>query len=206
MGGKNENGLCKTKEIFEKAFAQYGDDTRSCLWERPMIMRYEELKKIIPESLEGKSILEIGCGLGGLYEYLVKDCKIQNIQYTGIDIVDGMIETAKKKYPNAEFMVWDVFEKKLERQFDYVILCGVFNVTTGNDDAFMKKMLSHAYSYCEKGMAFNYISNYVNFKSEEMAYHNPEDIFSFCVKNLTKKVNLFHHYAKCDVAMYLHKE
>ena len=83
----------ETKEIFEKAFAQYGDDTRSCLWERPMIMRYEELKKIIPESLEGKSILEIGCGLGGLYEYLVKDCKIQNIQYTGIDIVDGMIET-----------------------------------------------------------------------------------------------------------------
>lgn len=44
----------ETKEIFEKAFAQYGDDTRSCLWERPMIMRYEELKKIIPESLEEK--------------------------------------------------------------------------------------------------------------------------------------------------------
>lgn len=47
MGGKMRMDYVKeTKEIFEKAFAQYGDDTRSCLWERPMIMRYEELKKL----------------------------------------------------------------------------------------------------------------------------------------------------------------
>lgn len=44
----------ETKEIFEKAFAQYGDDTRSCLWERPMIMRYEELKKNYSRKFRGK--------------------------------------------------------------------------------------------------------------------------------------------------------
>lgn len=54
----------KNKEIFEKAFAEYGDDTRSCHWDRPMVMRYSELLKI--GDLENASVLEIGCGLGGL--------------------------------------------------------------------------------------------------------------------------------------------
>ena len=59
----------ENRKIYEKAFQEYGDDTRSCLWDKPMIMRYQELKRIA--ELENCKVLDIGCGLGGLYEYLV---------------------------------------------------------------------------------------------------------------------------------------
>ena len=50
----------ENKIIYEKAFKKYGDDTRSCQWDKPMIMRYQELKKIA--ELSDSSIIDIGCG------------------------------------------------------------------------------------------------------------------------------------------------
>lgn len=191
----------KNKEIFEKAFQEYGDDTRSCLWDKPMIMRYQELKRVA--ELENCKVLDIGCGLGGLYEYLVKDCGITGLDYTGVDIVDGMIETATKKYPEARFMVKDLLKEKLQETYDYVFLCGVFNVEMSTE--FMKQMLKQAFSYCEKGLAFNFISDYVNFKTDGFSYHNPQEIFTFCVENLSRKIDMHHHYAKCDVSMFVYR-
>lgn len=195
----------KGKEIYTEAFNKYQDDTRSCLWDKPMIMRYSKLKEIVPEELEGKKILEIGCGIGGFYDYLINDCNIKKIQYTGIDIVEGMIELAAKKYPEASFQVADLFQEKLEETFDYVFICGLFNVKLGNDAEFLRKMLIEAFSYCRKGIAFNYISSYVNFQEEEMVYHRPEDVLEFCVEKLSRKISLYHHYGKCDVAMYVER-
>lgn len=194
----------KNKEIFEKAFAEFGDDTRSCHWDRPMTMRYSELLKV--GELENTTILDIGCGLGGLYEFFRDDCGIKNLKYKGIDLVEGMIETAKKKYPEAEFEVRDIMKNPLSEteQYDYVFLCGVFN--QGMETEFMKKMLKEAFSYCKKGLAFNFISSYVNFYSEERSYHKPQEVFEFCVENLSRKIDMHHHYAKCDVSMFVYRE
>lgn len=189
------------KEIFEKAFERFGDDTRSCLWDKPMVMRYEELIKI--GNLNHSKVLDIGCGLGGLYEYFVETCGITGMDYTGIDLVEGMIETAINKYPKARFEKRDLIKQPLKETYDYVFLCGIFNVKTNTE--FMKKMLKEAFMYCTKGIAFNFISDYVNFKDEEMSYHNPQEIFTFCVENLSTKIDMHHHYAKCDVSMFVYR-
>lgn len=193
----------RSKEIYTKAFQQYGDDTRSCLWDRPMIMRYQQLYKIAP--LDHCSILDLGCGLGGFYEYLRDDCKVENLQYTGIDIIEGMIELASKKYPGAAFRTLDIFQEKLDTKYDYVFMCGTFNIEMEDSHVFLRKMLKEAFSYCKKGIAFNFISSYVNYKTEGTAYHSPQDILSFCIENLSSKVDMHHHYEKCDVSMFVYK-
>ena len=191
----------ENKKIFEEAFQKYGDDTRSCHWDKPMIMRYQELKKIA--ELDNCKILDIGCGLGGLYEYFVKNCGMKGLDYTGIDLVDGMIKIAEKKYPEAKFMTKDIMQEKLNDTFDYVFLCGVFN--QGMTTEFMKELLREAYEYCNKGLAFNFISTYVNFRDEERSYHNPQEVFNYCIENLSRKVDMHHHYAKCDVSMFVYR-
>lgn len=193
----------KNKEIYTEAFSKYGDDTRSCLWEQPMIMRYQQLYKIAP--LENSTVLDLGCGLGGLYEYFRDTCKVKNLTYTGVDIVEGMIKLASEKYPDATFRTVDIFKEKLEETYDYVFLCGTFNLAMPHCEDFMRKMLTEAFSYCTKGLAFNFISTYVNFKDEETAYHCPQDIFTFCAENLSRKIQMHHHYEKCDVSMFVYK-
>ena len=188
-------------KIYKESFEKYGDDTRSCHWEEPMIMRYQELIKIA--DLTNSKVLDIGCGLGGMYEYFVNDCKIIGLDYTGVDIVDGMIETASRKYPKTKFLTQDILKERINETYDYVFFCGVFNKKVSTQ--FMKEMLKEAFSYCNKGMAFNFISTYVNFVDEEMCYHKPEEIFQFCVQNLSKKVDMHHHYAKCDVSMFVYR-
>lgn len=193
----------KSKEVYEEAFNTYGDNTKSCLWDKPMIMRYRELVKVA--TLDGASILEIGCGIGGFYEYLVSDCGIKNITYTGIDLVGGMIELAKEKYPDAHFETRDIFQQPLQKTYDYVFLCGVFFVGADGSKEFMKRMLKEAFALCNKALAFNFISSYVNFKDEGTAYYDPTDVFKYCIENLSWNVNMHHHYEKCDVSAFVYR-
>ena len=189
-------------KVFAEAFQKYGDDVRSCLWGTRQTERWEELTNVA--QLYGASVLEIGCGIGSFYEYCIQDKGMKHMAYKGIDLVPDMIDLAKQKYPAAEFEMCNILEQKLEKAYDYVILCGVFNIATKTEE--MEKILSEAFLYCKKGMAFNFISTYVNFKSEDMSYHNPQEIFTFCVEKLSRKVKMNHHYNKCDVSMFVYKE
>ncbi|HPO49307.1 MAG TPA: class I SAM-dependent methyltransferase [Spirochaetota bacterium] len=68
-------------------------------------------------------VLEIGCGTGNLTKYLREFSK--NI--TGIDIDDKMIEVAKKKYPDINFMKLDALEIDNNfdsLKFDYIFCMG----------------------------------------------------------------------------------
>ncbi len=189
--------------IYDKAFKTYGDSTKSCLWDSPQIMRYSQLAKVA--DLNNTSILDIGCGLGGFFDYLSNDCKFDNIEYTGIDIIEGMLDTARQKYPGAIFKNINILEENLQSTYDYTFLCGVFNCNTENSDQYMKNILKKAFEYSNKGMAFNFISTYVNFRDEEMAYHSPEEVFHYCVNNLSTKIQMNHHYGKCDVSVFIYK-
>lgn len=193
----------RNKQIYEKAFRIYGDDTRSCLWEKPMVMRYQELLKIA--DLTGNSVLDIGCGLGGLYEYITRDREIRLSSYKEIDLVEGMVDLAGRKYPEASFEVRNIFEAPIEESYDYVFCCGLFNNAIEDSDRYMKEMLKAAFSCCTKGMGFTFISSYVNFKDKEMAYHNPTDVLDFCLRELSWKAELHHHYAKCDVSAFVYR-
>lgn len=190
------------KKIFEESFAKYGDHPKSCHWDEKMAFRYEELVNSI--DLDGSSILEIGCGIGGFYDYCINDRNIRNITYKGIDLVEGMIDLARRKYPEAEFEVCNILEQELPEQYDYVIMCGLFNIASSTAD--MKKILAETFKYCKKAMAFNFISTYVNFLDEEMSYHNPEEVFTFCAKHLNRKIRLNHHYEKCDVSVVVYQK
>lgn len=51
--------------------------------------------------LKGKSILDLGCGLGCLYGYL-KELGWKG-EYTGIDVLDMMVKGARERFPGVSF-------------------------------------------------------------------------------------------------------
>ncbi|MBQ2294299.1 MAG: class I SAM-dependent methyltransferase [Spirochaetales bacterium] len=78
-----------------------------CLgWENEQAqeLRFEVLKNIF---FHGASVLDVGCGLGNLYDYLKK--QDYNFKYTGVDILPEMIFRAKEKNPQAEFFSANIF-------------------------------------------------------------------------------------------------
>ncbi|MGC8799694.1 class I SAM-dependent methyltransferase [Chloroflexus sp.] len=76
-------------------------------------------------TLDGKSILEIGCGTGFYTKYFTK----QNImKYTGIDITRISVANLKKQYPSYNFICADIAQfglSKLHERFDIVFAADV---------------------------------------------------------------------------------
>ena len=62
---------------------------------------------------------------------------------------------------------------------------GIFNLRVEDDDALNKKnmyaILKNVFQYAEAGMAFNFISDYVNWKDDEMVYFNPMEVLGWCI-------------------------
>lgn len=106
----------------------------------------------------------------------------------------------QKKYPQYEFHTQDLLKNPLNRKFDVVVFCGVFNIRTENGDKYMKELLQCGYRHCNRLLTFNFISTHVNFMEDKMQYHDPSDILNFCIDNFTTNVLMHHHYWKCDVS------
>ncbi len=79
---------------------------------------FEDLKR---ESGKGKTVIDLGCGLGELTKFLSSRFK----KVVGVDFSPKMVENAKKKnskIKNAEFFVADLNNlKKYNKQFDVAI-------------------------------------------------------------------------------------
>lgn len=77
---------------------------------------------VFPES----SVLELGCGTGELIGNLGVSLAV------GVDISDKMLEVAKNKFPDVEFICADIEKLELHRKFDYIIisdtLCSVRDI------------------------------------------------------------------------------
>lgn len=165
------------------------------------LFRFQKLAEI--GDLSGARVLDVGCGLGDFYTFLKQ--KFGSVNYTGIDIVDGLIHQARRLHPDARFECLDLTEEKLEERFDYVLISGIFNNHIPDSDSFIRSMASVAYGVCDKAMGFNFISSHVSTRDKAMAYHDPAQVFDFCVRELSLKVHLFHCYERRDAAIFVYR-
>jgi SAM-dependent methyltransferase len=183
-------------------FQKYGDAPEATQWTpEGQLFRLHKLMEIA--DLRNRRVLDLGCGLGAFYPLLIE--RFGELDYTGIDIVPEMVDCAARKYPSARFRCRDLFTDGLDETFDYVLISGVFNNAMPDCDAFMKELLTLGFKHCRRGLGFNFISTHVNFTDPEMAYHDPAQVLDFCIRNLTRKVIIHHHYERVDVAVFAYR-
>ena len=136
-------------------------------------LRFEVLKNIF---FQGASGLDVGCGLGNLYDYLKKQG--YNFNYTGVDILPEMIFRAKEKNPQAEFFSANIFEDDLfgDRKFDVIYASGIFNIELGNNDDFLRNALQRFVSLSNKFVVFNLLHARSATKEPGYYYQTPDTV------------------------------
>lgn len=79
--------------------------------------------------VEGLSVLDIGCALGGLASVLSEH--LTRFEYTGVDISERMIERAKQKHPSHRFYVIEEADLSVlaNERFDLVVCLGVLHLS-----------------------------------------------------------------------------
>lgn len=189
--------------FFNKNLDFFGDKPEAVRWTHEgQIMHYEAMLDI--GDISGKRILDFGCGKGDFYGFL-RDKNI-NVHYTGLDINENLIKLAKEKYPNIDFRFFDLEKEELKEDFDFVFLCGVFNLKVSDLEEYIKSTLIRLFKHCKKGLAFNALSAHNPRKDFELFYLSPEDILSFAIKNLSPFVSLRHDRIPYDFTLLVYKE
>jgi SAM-dependent methyltransferase len=189
--------------VYRHSFATYGDTPEAVRWSSAsQRYRFRVLTEIAP--LESATVLDYGCGKGDLHEYLVEAG--YRGTYTGYDINPELLELARTKYPGVSFEQRDIEQASISEQFEYVLISGIFNNRISDNDSVMRSVLRRCFALATRGLAFNAISTYVNFREPEMYYANPEEMFRFCMTDLSPWVTLRHDNLPYNFAMYVYRK
>lgn len=128
-------------------------------------------------ALAGKSLLDVGCGLGDLLGYLRG--RGVDTDYTGVDLVARMVAAAAKLHPTATFKRADVFaENTFEPEaFDVVFCSGIFNLNLGNNHEFLAAALPRLLELSREYVVINLLHDRATFGVQDEYFHfAPRDV------------------------------
>lgn len=185
--------------IYFESACDYPNDYRGVKWtsKESQFIRFKILCEIANDLLTS-NILDVGCGLGHLVDYLISQEFTGH--YKGIDIVAQMIINAKKRHPTFNFECNDI-DSIDKNQHDYVLASGIFALTNAEQT---KELIPALFDCAKKGLAFNCLSSFAEEKEEGMCYQIPGDLYHFC-KKMTSKVTLRKDYLQHDFTIYMLK-
>ena len=151
------------------------------------------------------SVLDIGCGLGDFYQSLKEDGR--NCQYTGYDIVPEYVAECRKRYPEANFQVRDIFREDIDGAYETIVMSQLLNNRYQKSDNLqvMKTALSLAFRHTRISVSVDMMSTYVDFQNPDLFYYSPEEIFRFA-KSITRRVVLRHDYRPFEFCIQLFHE
>ncbi|MFC1734812.1 methyltransferase domain-containing protein [Candidatus Hydrogenedentota bacterium] len=193
----------KVKELFEELLDRYGDSHKSLAYGsvETQMKKFEMLAGV--GDLDGCTLLDVGCGFGDLHKF-IEEMGL-SVRYTGIDISPRLIDKARKKYPEAEFMTGDIVSMDLEEEsYDYVVGTGFNCFKTDHNWETISVAMDSMFQACREGVALQMLSTYAPRHDESSYYASPEEILHLAL-GYTTRIVLRHDYAPHDFTIYMYK-
>jgi SAM-dependent methyltransferase len=137
--------------------------------------RFRELVRIIPDRTVSCSLLDVGCGMGDMRDYLIKN-GYPCVDYTGIDALGEMVESGKRKYPGIRLTEMEFMADSYKRGFDILVSSGAMNLrmfrTEKKQEKYVTDFIGKLYGLSGTGCAFNLLST-----GESRHFSNDRNIF-----------------------------
>ncbi len=153
--------------------------------------------------LKGKSILDLGCGLGCLYAYLKARGWVG--AYTGFDLLGPMVTEASIRFPGVRFEKRDIVSDAPDEAWDVVLMSGLFNHLVKDNLAQVREVVGAALPLAREALAFNILRRVSGWTDPEMYYARDADISALaeelapgCWKTVTG-------YLPEDITIYLYR-
>lgn len=209
------------REHHGKLFDEHGTTPRGVDWGdgQELAFRYRKMIEVIHgdvrPAVTKPSLLDVGCGWGGLYAHCLANGI--DVTYTGMDVVENMIESGRRNFPDANFVCGNLLDSDEQQGYDYLVCNGTLtqklDASIPAMDAYAKSIIRRMFALCRRGIAFNLMSNRVNFMVDNLFYNSPTEILFFCLNELSPRVRLDHGYSSLasgigklyDFTVYVYK-
>lgn len=199
-------------EYYSAKIEEHGPTPRGVDWNGPesQNLRYEMLSQVLPKT-GPFSILDYGCGYGGLLEYL-KQKKQNPDHYAGFDISPAMLSQARllDTSGKAEWL-WDL-DARSKESYDYVVASGIFSVKLAFSESdwtnYVEQTLETMHKLSHKGFAFNCLTSYSDEdrKRDDLYYPSPEYFFGLCKQRYSRNIALLHDYDLYEFTILVRKD
>lgn len=172
-------------------------------------LRFEKICEIFNEDIEA-SVHDVGMGIADLYEFINKRFYDKKIIYSGSEILMEYVEESRVRYPEINFFHRDIAEKPFTDTYDYLLMSGVFHQRRDTPirewEQFAQRIIYNAFLMCKKGIAFNFISPYVDFYQTQVYYCNLSKFINFINDELSRFFEIRHNYALFEFTIFVYKE
>ena len=154
---------------------------------------------------ERPRVLDIGCGLGCFYRFLVAHdiaC-----DYVGYDVVPEYVEECRRRHRDVRFELRNVFSEGIDGTYDTIVMSSVLNNRYRHSDnmAVMREMLELAYRHTAVSVSIDMMSTYVDYQSPEVFHYSPEEIFRLA-RGVARRVVLRHDSRAYEFCVQLFHE
>lgn len=188
-------------EPYIRATREHGAGFASLLWASPgsQRMRFDAICRAY--DLNGKSVLDAGCGRADLMQYLVQK-QIRPADYIGLEAVEPLAAAAEARVlPRTRILRGD-FVRDPCRLFvgaDAIVFSGSLN--TMDSDAFYN-VLGRAWDAAAEAVVFNFLCSPALAGKDYLVWHPPDRVKNF-VCRLCEKVTVLSDYLQgdCTIAM-----
>lgn len=179
--------------LYNERYEQYGRDIRTVGWSNDgdQTLRFDTLFRGL--NPKGKTVLDVGCGLGDLVPYLDRITN-GDFKYIGVDVASKLIDDSKAVHSrvNCSFHAGDIFSIELPK-VDISILSGSLSLKREGIEAYAHETLKKMIELSREAVSLNFLSSYADYEADNNQHYNPNTIFSWA-KDLSARVNLIHDY------------
>lgn len=202
----------RLKQHYQRTFAEHGCSSAGVDWgtDETVWRRNHAMLQLVTNDLDhpGKpSLLDVGCGYANLLDQASETGVA--INYHGIDVVPEMTDAAAKRHPQASLRTLNAFDLNKDERYDYLVCNGILTqkleASQLDMQAFAKRLITHLYKHCNRGIAFNVMSSRVNFMADNLFYWSPVESLAFCIGELSSSVGLDHHYLPYEYTVYVYR-
>jgi ubiquinone/menaquinone biosynthesis C-methylase UbiE len=202
-----QDDLQNITRFYNERFKQCGNSITANGWkdQASQFLRFEYLIKDF--DIQGKTILDVGCGLGDLYQFLTNKFG-DNFQYIGIDISSALLTQAKLNYPadNAQFIECDIFtfQEYCSTDIDYAVESGMLSFKVANNEQYAQQVMAKMFQLAKLGCSLNFLSTNVDFQLDKNHHYDPEQVTAWAIK-LTSNLTLYDDYPLWEFTVSLLK-
>ncbi len=148
----------------------------------------------------GKSVLDVGCGLGD-FGVLLKD-RVADATYVGVDVCPGMVQYAQSRGLDAR--QFDILTDNNAPVANFVIANGIFYLLEGDCEQKMFALISRMFELACDRLIFTSLSNWAQTDDDDEFRADPLRTLDFC-RSLSPFVCLRLDYLPHDFCVSIRK-
>ncbi|MGH6955024.1 MAG: class I SAM-dependent methyltransferase [Alphaproteobacteria bacterium] len=186
-------------ERYSARLQHFGRDPRTLGWDSVSSQRARFALAADCLDFRGRSVLDVGCGLGHFREFLYAAPSTTPATYTGFDINPDLIGECRRAFPDSTFEARNILlDPPSDRRWDIVVMFGLLNLRLEDVDnkAFALALIEGGFALSEEGLAVDMLSDRRDLaypREDFVYYYDPSELLDLAL-GLTPHVLLRHDH------------